>query len=1171
MRLRAVKLAGFKSFVDPTTITVPSHVVGIVGPNGCGKSNVIDAVRWVMGESSAKTLRGDSMADVIFNGSTARKPVGKASVELIFDNSEGSVGGPYAKFSEISMRRTLSRDGQSEYFLNRTKCRRRDITDIFLGTGLGSRSYSIIEQGMVSRIIEARPEDLRSLVEEAAGISKYKDRRRDTETRIRHTRENLLRVEDIRRELETQLRRLKRQSSAASRYKSLKQEERALQAELLSLRWQGMDEQVVAHDAQLSQLDRQLQAQIAEQRAVEREIENLRLAQGEALEHRDTVQGEFYSVGAEIATVEQSIAHALENRQQRQQELQRLQASMEEIEQHLQADQQRVAEAEQALAECGPRLAQSADSLEGAHFALATAEQTMDTWRLQWEQFGREASEPMQEREIQRARMQELQRSIEQLQTRQARLKEEMERLEPELMQPSLGQLHEQVISKDRECVDCEHAVDTLDEKMRAGRETNEHANMELDDLRERFHDVASRLQALQELNDIARGTDDDTLSSWLEQHGLAGQPRLADRIRVEPGWERAVDRILGPKLAAVCVKNLEAFAEESAALNAAELWLVEMNGTDRGHSRPSRDDVLADKVETEDPIVSGLLSGVYVADSLARAMALRPGLSDHECVVCRSGEVVGNKWMSSGGDPNGKAGMLSREAESDRLSQQHQDLERELNQVRDRVRDQQERLTAWEEERTQARAQLGRVVEDRTELHALLGREDARAAQIESRCGQIRHDIEELDSELETNHQQLVDAKDRLRAAGEQSGSHDERRDALLFEKQQYEEHLGHARGALAEVQEAKHQAEIEENRLRAALDSGTESMARLKTQRDSLRARSEELQRLVGSDDEPEKALETRLEALLGRRVEVDGRLEQARAAVAQHDESVRRQEEQRVNHDQAAEQLRSRLEQERIARQELAVRGESVEEKIQELGHRPQSLLQEMSEDAAESDWQERLEKIQGRIDRIGPVNLVAIEEYDQESERKDYLDKQHEDLSEALATLEGVIRKIDKETRARFKETFEHLNQQFQAFFPKLFGGGSAYLELSGDDWLDAGVTVMARPPGKRNSTIHLLSGGEKALTAVSLLFSFFELNPAPFCLLDEVDAPLDDANVERYSETLKSLSDRTQLIFITHNKLTMEAADLLIGVTMAEPGVSRLVAVDVERALEMAVH
>ncbi|MDH3688913.1 MAG: chromosome segregation protein SMC [Gammaproteobacteria bacterium] len=1165
-----MKMSGFKSFVDPTTITVPARVVGVVGPNGCGKSNVIDAVRWVMGESSAKTLRGDSMEDVIFNGSTARKPVGKASVELIFDNSEGRVGGPYAKFSEISMRRTLSRDGLSEYFVNKAKCRRRDITDILRGTGLGSRSYSIIEQGMVSRIVEARPEELRSFVEEAAGISKYKDRRRETETRIRHTRENLLRVEDIRRELETQLRRLQRQSSAAARYKTLKQEERVVQAQLMVLRWHALDLKVAEFDGELSQSDRLLQQKLAEQRAVESEMERLRQHQGESVEHMNAVQGEFYGVGAEIANVEQRIEHARESLLQKQQELERLGDSVLETQRHLQTDEQRVAEFNQAFAECRPRLAQKSEVLKTATSEVAAADQALQQWRLRWEQFSEEVGEPLQEREIQRARMQELERAVEQLQVRQTRLKDEALQLEQGLATSDIQPLSERILKIAQGCADCDQAMSALDESIRSGREAKQQLDSELDSLRDRFHCVDARLKALQELNADALGSNDEALTVWLEQHGLARRPRLAEEVKVEPGWERAVDRILGPRLSAICVEDLDRTSRQAAELTGSELWLVQQqrDASSRVSTRSGRR-TLADRVSTSNVAVLDLLSNVYVSDHLDEAMALRSELAAHECVVCPTGEVVGKFWFSNAADSDFRPGWLSRDAEAEQLSQEHASVSNELEAVRGRSQAQQQNLVEWEQEREDLRQDFARNTQQRTEMQARLDREEAQAVQLESRYRQIRDDLGEVESELARNHAELVNAKQRLQLAAERTGTYGEQREYLLSEKQTVEQGLQRAREHAEQAREHKHEEEIEEQRLKAALDSAEASVRRLADQLAGMQVRKQELEQLVGEEDRPEEALKMQLEALLSQRLQVEDRLEQARGAVARHDELVRVQEEDRTRYAREADEIRTRLEQERMSRQELVVRAEGVVEQVRELGYQPKTLLDEMPEDAVVEDWQERLDKIQQRIERIGPVNLVAIEEYEQESERKNYLDKQHEDLFEALATLEGVMRKIDRETRSRFKETFENLNRHFQEIFPKLFGGGSAYLELSSDDLLETGVTVMARPPGKRNSTIHLLSGGEKALTAVSLLFAFFELNPAPFCLLDEVDAPLDDANVERYSETLKSLSARTQLIFITHNKLTMEAADLLIGVTMGEPGVSRLVAVDVERALEMA--
>ncbi len=1170
MRLKHIKLSGFKSFVDPTSVSFPANLVGVVGPNGCGKSNIIDAVRWVMGESSAKNLRGDSMADVIFNGSTARKPVGKAAVELVFDNSEGKAPGAYAGYSEIAIRRELSRDGQSLYYINKTRCRRRDITDIFLGTGLGPRSYSIIEQGMVSRIIEARPDELRVLVEEAAGISKYKERRRETETRIRHARENLERVGDIRRELESQLRRLKRQSSAAARYKTLKQEERTLRVQLMSLRWRRLDQQLKEQDSGLARRQTGLESKIADQRAVETGIEHLRQQLAGANEHLNQAQGEFYQVGAEIANKEQSIEHSRQTQQQRQQELQRLTEALEEAEIHMVADRERLAELQLKLGECRPRLTQANQEFDRAIGLLNASEQAFQHWQAEWDEFGRDSARPEHEREVQRARIEEHHRQIEHIAGRQGRMAENLTEIQLALEQTDTPGLRAQVVALDQLYTDLEQQVRELDQRIQSQRESMDNAEQELFEARHRFQETAARLKSLKEMQASALGTQEEDAVTWLQEQRIFDAPRLAAEITVEPGWETAVDCVLGRRLGALCVESLDQVAADAPSFPGSGLCMVE-NRNPRPNETPSKPPTLLTKVTCHRTDLNHWLGDVYVSPDIEAAIVRRGELAAHESIVTQDGVWMGLNWVVVARGEGAKAGLLVREKEIDHLSQREQQLAQEVRYLDANIEDQRERLTALEEELAAKRGLLSEKARHRAEMHKQLGHAEARAVELQARRDQIRGDLSELDQLLGQAEGELIEARTRLDNAQRLSEDFQARHVNLSAERSRLRQELDQANTAANSAREAKHREQYEEKRLLAALETVQESMQRMAHQQAAAIQRQQALRDLLNEDVSPEARLQDELNSLLEQKVQAETQLAQARREVERLDSEIRDREQQRVEHENEANLLREQVEELRLARQELAVRRDTVSDQIKETDHEPAAVLQELPEDAQEETWQEQLDRIGSRIDRIGPVNLVAIEEYEEQSERKVYLDKQNDDLTEALTMLQDVIHKIDRETRTRFKETFEALNAQFQEFFPRLFGGGSANLELTGADLLDTGVGVMARPPGKRNSTIHLLSGGEKALTAVALLFAFFDLNPAPFCMLDEVDAPLDDANVERYCKILKTLADRTQLIVITHNKITMEAANILIGITMAEPGVSRLVAVDVDAAMEMAVQ
>lgn len=1166
MHLKNIKLAGFKSFVDSTTVSVPARIIGVVGPNGCGKSNVIDAVRWVMGESSAKTLRGDSMADVIFNGSSARKPVGKASVELVFDNSEGRAPGPFASYNEIAIRRELSRDGQSSYFVNKTRCRRRDITDIFLGTGLGPRSYSIIEQGMVSRIIEARPEELRLLMEEAAGVSRYKDRRRETETRIRHTRENLDRVADVRSELETQLRRLKRQSGAAERYKILKAEERLVGAQLLSLRWRNLDLSASEKDAELARLETTLESRIAEQRGAERELEVLRNRQSEANDQFNKVQAEFYSVSGDIASAEQQIQHVRQTRDQQQQELDRLQQVRRENSVHLENDRGRLAEIESEIETRRPQQQAANDELTRVLADQADAESAFNEWQSQWERFNSEAALPEQQKQVQRARITGHQSQIRGLSQRESQLLEAIEAVAGQVDEEGLERLRKEAAEHDHLCEQTALRVDELDRSVADSRAQLEELTDRSNDVRQDFHQASARLASLRELQSAALGEHDEELTAWLADNGLDEAPHLTGQLSVEAGWERAVDRVLGTRASARCVESLDELSELESVK--ADLFLIERPARPLDGSAGSG---LSSRVTTESVDLDDWLANVLVSEDLSSGMSMRDSLEPHQSVVTRGGVWLGKNWVALPGGNDSSAGILTREREIARLGTELEQSRSLLDELNTRIEEEQQRLFSLEEDQGEQRRVLSDETRQRAQIHNRLGRFEARALELASRLEQLHTEMREVQAQMAQLHTELTDAQELLKVAESSSLENARIREELSSNRERLRSGLQTINNRAVEAREVLHVKQSELQRLEAERTSLVGNISRLENQVTGGSARLRELESVLQPENGTDGDLENRLKERLDRRVSVESGLAEIRSLVDGIDESLRGTEQQRLAHEQQAQEIRAEIQNARVSRQETVVRRDTVEEQIAGAELDPRSLLDDMPEDATEEMWQESLQRIARKIERIGPVNLVAIEEFEEQAERKTYLDKQHEDLVEALATLESVIQKIDRETRERFRDTFDNLNARFQEFFPRLFAGGSAYLELTGNDLLDAGVGVMARPPGKRNSTIHLLSGGEKALTAVALLFSFFDLNPAPFCILDEVDAPLDDTNVERYTDVLRTLSDRTQLIFITHNKITMESANILIGVTMVEPGVSRIVSVDVEEAVKMAAQ
>ena len=1164
MRLEKIKLAGFKSFVDPTTVHFPSNLVGIVGPNGCGKSNVIDAVRWVMGESSAKMLRGESMADVIFNGSSSRKPVGTASIELIFDNADGSAGGQYAQYSNISVKRQVTRDGQSLYFLNGVRCRRRDITDLFLGTGLGPRSYSIIEQGMISRIIEARPEELRVYLEEAAGISKYKERRRETENRIGHSRENLERLDDLREEVQKQLRHLERQAATAEKYKEFKQEERRVRAELMALKLSGMREDIEQRERKIAEQENTLQAALAEQREIEAGIESQRAAHMEANDSFNAIQGQFYAIGSDIARLEEAIQYAREARRQQEIDLQQAEQAFKDAEALSRQDQGKLQELADRLQRDRPLLEEAREAEEAAREQLQGAESAMHEWQSRWDSFNQQANEPAQQAQVERTRINHIEQQEQQLRRRIERNQEEQSRLSDIELEAEIRELQRREEESEAGLEASREHVENARVAIEQAREAIAQRQDALNDARSELQTLKGRLSSLHALQQAAKGNDDEALNAWLQDKGLQASKRLLESIQVEARWQHAVEVALGHHLQAVMVGDLAGYADDSEAMQQAGVHLFEANegGID------ARSGSLASVVRGPRGLVS-ILNQVLLADDLDQALDGRARLADGESYITPQGMLVGNGWLSIHRSGAAETGVLAREQEIRELSQREEELLPSVEELQASLEQDREQLKQTELQREQAQQQQDTAARVLADLRALLSGKQARAEQIRQRLQGLVDEGEELRLQLEEGAGEMEAARSRLHAALEQVDDLGKQREALSGERDKHRETLEEARQAMSNARNKVHEIALRVESMRTSEDSLRSGIDRMQAQLEHLQNRCSELREHLEGGKSPIGEQQVELEAKLEQRVAVEEQLASARKALEAIDHSLRELEQSRHGAEQKVQDARIRLDQSRMARQEIVVRGGTVEEQLAETGFELEQLLAEMPEDAEVRVWQERADQLSTRIQRLGPINLAAIDEFKEQSERMQYLDRQHADVTKSLETLEEAIRKIDRETRTRFKETFDKVDAGFKELFPKLFGGGHAYLELTGEDLLDTGVTVMARPPGKRNSSIHLLSGGEKALTAVALVFSIFQLNPAPFCMLDEVDAPLDDANVGRYSKLVKEMSEHVQFIFITHNKVTMEIANQLSGVTMQEPGVSRLVSVDVEEAAAMA--
>jgi len=1166
MRLTKIKLAGFKSFVDPTTFHLPSNLVCIVGPNGCGKSNVIDAVRWVMGESSARTLRGESMADVIFNGSANRKPVGQATIELVFDNSQGRLGGPWAQYNEISIKRQLNRDGQSQYFLNGTHCRRRDITDIFLGTGLGPRSYAIIEQGMISRLIEAKPEELRVFLEEAAGISKYKERRRETELRIQHTRENLDRLNDVREELAKQLQHLHKQAQAAGQYQKYKETERRLKAELLALRWRLLDADNSEQERTLRDQETALEAVVAEQRKREARLTAGREQQEALNETLNQAQGQYYEIGSTISRLEQYLEHQRELRQRQQQEHRQTGQTLAQVLDQMRLDQNRIVELEQNLAEVEPAVAAARAAETEAEARLAAAEAELHAWQQDWEQFSQTAGEAQRQAEVERTRIAQLERQLLQQERRLERLRLERETLlaaAPVAAELEELQAAEQAMAE--ELAERQEILAAMDSRIATLRQEQRRLTAELHAARERLQAGRGRLASLEALQEAALGRRDGAVAAWLQARQLESAPRLAECLAVETGWEQAAETVLGEHLEAVCVPGLDILATALHELEQGNLILFDTGGAEPS---PPTVPALAGKVQAPWPLNS-LLAGVKLAGDLAEALTRRGELADWESLVTPDGAWVGRDWLQfrRGADKNG--GILGREREIQTLQAALRQDSQEVETMTAGLEQLQAELQALEREYAVLQQTINQDHREQSRLQAQRDALGARLEQARARRDAIREEQEELSYQLEQDQEEVQTARLHLEEALAAMAQSAAERQTRLAARDRLRGQVETCRAEAGAVRRDAQQQALTMAGLRTSLDSTRQALERLLSQQAQLQARQEQLTLDLSGADAPLETARADLEQRLEQRLTAERTLEEARRAVETQVAALRELETARAERERQAQAVRQTLETQRLALGEISVRRQTLVEQLQELGVTLATVLAALPPEADEAEWQAKLDRLAARTQRLGPINLAAIEEHAQIAERKQYLEAQNADLVEALTTLENAIRKIDQETRGRFKDTFERVNAGLQTLFPRLFGGGQAYLEMTGENLLDAGLTIMARPPGKRIGNIHLLSGGEKALTAVALVFAFFQLNPAPFCLLDEVDAPLDEANVGRFGDLVREMSGHVQFIFITHNKGTMEIARHLAGVTMQEPGVSRLVAVDVDEAVRLA--
>ena len=1173
MRLSKLKLAGFKTFVDPTTVLTPGSLVGVVGPNGCGKSNIIDAVRWVLGESRASALRGESMQDVIFNGSTTRKAVSRASVELVFDNAEGRAAGQWARYAEISVKRVLDRSGESTYFINNVHVRRKDVIDLFLGTGLGPRAYAIIEQGMISRIIEAKPEEIRGFLEEAAGVTKYRERRKETEGRLRDARDNLARLDDIRSELGERIVHLEAQAAVAARYNALT----ADHAEKQQLLWLLKRNEARAEQQRLAQALNEGTARIdadnARLQTLEGEVESARSAHFDAAEAVHGAQTDLFAVSAEVTRLETELQHLGEARR-------RLEARLAQLEQehgHWLGRQEALAgdrERWEALAENATLRAEQAEARHGEiadrlpefEAARQAADATVAAAR-------RELAQTEQQLRVEEANRASAMRALDALTQRRQRLEHEggaIQGPDPLLIaerEARVEALQDSLVRLQDELGDGQARLLEAQAALKAALEHERGVQRQLTELRAR-RDALVQLQA--------RVQSQGKLGDWLKRHGLDTLPPLWRSLRVAPGWDTALQAVLRERLAALVV------TDDERAAGAAGILLDDVPpesvalalGAPAPLAPPPRlagTQPLAALVEADEPaarrVVEALLHDVHAVDRLEDWLPQRGALAPGVVLVGPHGQLLTRVALTYFAPDSRTHGVIERQREIDQLASAQQVAETDARAAH-------AALLAAEAAASGLQDQVNTLRRDiqgsQTRLHAeqveVLKLTQARS-RADERHSQLARDLDDLVRQEAGEREHLARAELEQARAAELAGLQRERLDAATEVLREREQTLREARALEQAAARERQEAQFSERECAGKLDDIARNLTLAAEQ--VGRIASETASRSAELDATDDRRSDAALQEALALRSRRESALAARRDALESAAATLRQVEELRLRTEHDAAPLRARVAELRLALQAAELGVVQFEERLLEAGADEPALLPRLSGELKEAALQREVNRLARELAELGAVNLAALDELNAASERKAYLDAQTDDLLEAINTLEDAIRRIDRETREQLQETYNTVNRQFSTLFPQLFGGGHAELVLTGEEILDAGVQIVAQPPGKKNSSIHLLSGGEKALTAIALVFSMFQLNPAPFCMLDEVDAPLDDTNTERYANMVKRMSAQTQFIFISHSKITMEFAQQLVGVTMQEQGVSRVVEVDIEQALRLA--
>jgi len=1172
VRLNSIKLSGFKSFVDPTNFQVPGQLVGVVGPNGCGKSNIMDAVRWVLGESKASELRGESMQDVIFNGSTSRKPAGRASVELVFDNSDGRAAGQWSQYAEIAVKRTLTRDGTSTYYINNQAVRRRDIQDIFLGTGLGPRAYAIIGQGMISRIIEARPEDLRIFLEEAAGVSKYKERRRETENRLHDTRENLTRVEDILRELTTNLEKLEAQAAVAQKFRELQADQEEKQKLLWLLRKNEAKAEQEKFFRDIERAQTELEEQTAKLRHVETELEHMRQAHYAAGDRMHTAQGHLYQTNSEIGSLEAQIKFVIESRNRLQSQLNSLSAQRDQWQRQGQQQQEELEEAEMHLEEHGLRVEQAQQAAQTQHDNLPALEQAWREAQLATTESRGKIMQVQQQIELESAHQRNASNILANLASRKERLQQEKNGMAmPDTAH--LSNLKMQLEERQASLEEAREQLEAAQEQQPQLEEERRAAQAQLNTETANNAQLEARLAALRQLQENVQ--TQGKVQPWLKKHELGELPRLWQKLHIEQGWETALESVLRERTSALEMSNLDwakAFFNDAPPAKLA-LFTTNAAGAAAPVEAPAGLKPFINLLQLNDPgqraLMQDWLNNVFVAEDINSAFVDRAKLPVGGYFVTKQGHVIGKTSVRFYASDSEQDGMLARQQEIENITKQL----RAQQMLADEAKSRSIRAEAALTQATQRLQDLRQRVSQLTQTVHSLQLEVMKLSEVQDRFNQrstqIESDLAEIAAQEAEQQQAKAESEEKFEQLDIELAELQEKHETGQTEYLAKEQQLNDARLRLRELERAAQEAEFAEKAHRNKIEELKRSIATALEQSAQLFASMQQGSLELESLDD--QAAQAGLQELLEKRTDQERALADARHELDQLTQKLRHSEEARLQAERSLQPQRDKIMELQLKEQAARLNQEQYAQQLAEAQADEAALAEKLSSDMRPSYLQGEVTRLTNAIAALGAVNLAALDELKEATERKQFLDSQHADLTEAITTLEDAINKIDRETRDLLQDTFDKVNKHFGELFPVLFGGGQAKLIMTGEEILDSGVQVMAQPPGKKNATIHLLSGGEKALTATALVFSMFQLNPAPFCLLDEVDAPLDDANTERFCNMVKRMSSQTQFLFISHNKIAMEMAQQLIGVTMQEQGVSRIVAVDMESAANFATE